>query len=67
MSSKVIKQGDAGDFFYMCYSGSFEAYVDGDSPASRNAEVPGEEAAVEAPLKTAEGYTILQEIKPGDG
>ena len=68
-SEVVINQGDAGDHFYLVYSGSFEAYaaVEGGKGAP-NRNAPAAPVAAEEEVKLNDlGLPVLQEFSQGEG
>ena len=68
----VIEEGDAGDHFYLVYTGSFEAYAakvaDGKAPklTTRTGDAPPEDGEVEVKLNEL-GCNVLQIFNEGDG
>lgn len=66
-SDTVITQGDAGDHFYLVYSGSYEAFMPpgaaSKSPAARRTSSDG----VDELVVNEKGETILQVFGVGDG
>ena len=65
--SAVITQGDKGDYFYVCESGSYDVFVDGKKVLnySVDGDPMAEAAAAAAAMAAAPAGSVTQGQKPG--